>query len=220
MLDWKKSKTNSGHHVTISHYTSDWFGILEGHQIRDAVDFFYEGDNAIFDFIMKDNTPGRRGSCNTKIFGHHIITLSLPTIKEHLKNNIRMGGNKKHDNLNEAVMSVLTHEIQHANQTRTHGQSAKFWKGNYLARPCEVDARRFADSQLDNILCMLGKDFSSILKNHSKNEELENIIEVFSFSDEITSEDIIHELKTCGMYNPLNLNYITESLVKINKKIP
>ncbi|MCK4566675.1 MAG: hypothetical protein KAU48_05125, partial [Candidatus Thorarchaeota archaeon] len=83
-----------------------------------------------------------------------------------------------------------------------------------------VDARGFADQQKDTISILTGKDMVSIINVGTAQEDnIESIIEVLSFSDGISLDDIIHELKAVGLYNSINVGRVMHELVQAGKTI-
>lgn len=208
-----------GHKVTFTSYRSEWNIVLPRQSVLDAIDLFYEGNDTTFIIVGVESKAGRRGSC-LSVGGIHTITLSLSTIRQHLAENLRMGGNKTHASVKEAALSVLVHELQHANQNLKHDRNSRFWRGQYFTRPCEVDARGFADQQKDTISILTGKDMVSIINVGTAQEDnIESIIEVLSFSDGISLDDIIHELKAVGLYNSINVGRVMHELVQAGKTI-
>jgi len=205
------------HGIRFASFGAEWLGLLSQQDVRDVIDLFYDGPYSFFVIVGIDNSPGRRGSCMS-IGNTHTITLSLSTIEKHLDEKINMGGNKVHNNVREAIFSVLAHEIQHANQSQRHKADNKFWRGNYLARPCEVDARSFADSQVDTISSVIGDNIS--IGAGKVNDGLEEIIEVLSMSDDVKTEDIVQELKSYGLYNTINVGHVLHSLAEKKHEVP
>ena len=131
-----------------------------------------------------------------------------------------MGGNKPHASLKEALLSVVAHETQHANQYLRHGRNHKFWQGKYYAKPCEIDARRFADEQHYIVETFAGKELSiNETRRALIEDELAELVDVFCELEEVSREDLKEELRSCKLFNATNFGMLVHMLVDKGVKI-
>ncbi len=204
-----------GHKITFSGWRNfEIFAAVTEEHANDLINILFDGPDASF-MISEGDDFGNVGSIETrgahwhKRDGYdHFIRLSYRTIERHFKKGVTMGGNRPADELSVGVMSVLAHEIAHANQMKMHPtKDAKFWgrKSKYFGRPCEVAARRFADENEYIITSVLGLE--SEPRRHVDNSDEERAIlfdlaDVLSEIDTLCVEDLIQELKGAGINSP------------------
>jgi len=154
------------------------FSILTREEIVGLIDMLY-GFKDRKGTVWNIKSVGRSASFN----GHHMynpntrehtVSLCEPNIRLCIKQGRRdFGGDAKIEDIDErkAMASVLSHEIQHANQTHSHRGDSSFygyiggkdrrgrWRmRRYKNRECEIDARRFADERMDDVMAYLRGD--------------------------------------------------------------
>jgi len=211
----------SGHKIKFKNFDKNFLNVINRQDVCDVINLLFNGSDSNFLIIGHDNKPGRRGSCKLTLWGY-IITIDLETIRDHIKRGIVLGGNKIHKNVKTAVLSVLAHEIQHANQFCKHGKNSKMWTGgrSYLGRPAEIEARNFADKNTDIIENMLDMKSVTIKKKQQKEDIASEIASIFAEqSGSIKFSDIRAELKLANANNPVDVEKIMHILTEVGKKI-
>jgi len=211
----------AGHNIRFKKFDDNFSGVIDRQDVRDTINLLFNGPDSEFLIVGYDEKKGRRGSCHLMLWGY-MITLDLPTIKKHMENGMVVGGNTTHKDIRTAVLSVLAHELQHANQFCTHGTNSKIWTTgrSYLGRPSEIEARSFADDSSNIIEIMLGIK-SSLIKEEKKYEDVTGeIASIFlEQKEDVTFSDIISELKIAGANNPVNVGKIVHTLIEAGKKV-
>lgn len=187
--------------------------IISRQEVRDLIDLFYEGPDSKITVKGDLKSKNTRGRCKNWTDTEFEIQLNLDVIKDHFKKGLRMGGNKPHKTLKEAICSVIAHETQHANQCLKHRNNKSFWSGKYMSRPCEVNARIFADQNHYVIESILSNKINVIEKSY-REESLNDILEIFSELESVSHFDIREELRAMGINNPVNLNWLSDNLQK------
>jgi hypothetical protein len=194
-----------GHVIVFEDFSS--FDLTNKSTITDFINLFFRWNDSKFIITHDRKHPKRRGShIFIPITKLHEISLSKKNIEKDFNKNTRLGGNICAPTLEVGAIMVLTHEIQHANQTMFHHHQKSFYKGKYDKKSCEVDARRFVDENFDIILEYFGLSKST--------NELKEIADCLNLSDEISVEDIKLELKLSGLLNEQNIKIVQNFLKK------
>ena len=132
---------------------------LTEEMVRDAIDLWYEDRGTDGRITVTFNDPLHKRAkwdglhCYNPLGNHHQIDISDDRIEFWHARGKGSGGNKSHTDIRAAVMSVLAHEIAHANQaTKMVAMKVSLSReGRYRTRANEVDARQFADQQYSTI---------------------------------------------------------------------
>ena len=186
---------------------------------RDLVDLFYMFDA---DVIVHGCMPDKRERGSTRglhvwtLDGHDIF-LSWKNIRSAFNEGKPIGGNIFVPNIKVCAGMTLAHEITHANQHHKHSEESKsFWKrrSRYMTRPSEMEARTFADNNIDIIASVVGVSLPGRDRGHVVNGdgELQDIIEALSDVHEISIHDVVDELRRSGVNNPINVGKVVDSL--------
>lgn len=198
--------------IFLESFQENFGDIISEDEVVDIVDLFFDGDDAEFVITGEINKKGIRGLFRK--LGHiNEISIDRSEIESSFKRNLRMGGNKSHSSLKKAICSVLAHEIQHANQSLTRSNQKWFWEGRYFSRPCEKDARRAADANSSVIDAMIDDIITAKQPNDSKREDdLNDLIELLSFSENITIDEVKEVLREEKLFNSVNLKKVIQKL--------
>lgn len=198
-----------GHSVVFAEF--DDFKLLTYQEVVDLIDTFYRWDDAEFRIVGRDSHKGRRGShIYNGLERVHVITLSRPNIEAGVRAGQRMGGNGRAPNARIGAAMVLTHELQHANQSKLHSNNEIFYRTKkYNKRPCEREARQFVDDNLATIAAVMGVDVPSVPKRRSAMEAqvdpVQEVAELLGECEEVSVGDIVDELRRAGLVNPQNV---------------
>jgi len=141
-------------------------------------------------------------------------------------------------NMFKQQVNTILHEIQHWNQHVKHGEekgssldrqslyrsvTAQWrWNGStygYRASPHEVDARAFAEKNVNDALSKAGRHAAGKIEVEDIDEAWEEILEVLSDYDEITRKEIGQELMDFGMNNPKNMQRAIKDLRDLGVEI-
>jgi hypothetical protein len=160
----------------------------------------------------------------------HRVTFNEKNIRKSFQaGGRRFGGNLRLQNIDErlAAAMVLAHELQHANQSKSHAGDKNFYghlggytgKGKprmmqYKNRPCERDARQFVDSHLDEIFAYFEVEAPRRTKTVVPDAEKEilAVVELLLECDKPTMSDVIDELRASKILNPKNVRIVAETL--------
>lgn len=207
-----------GHRISFDgKFTKDFRGLISEQEVRDVVDMFYKHDEGKFVFTAERGPNGQRGEHDWNgLTRTHVINLSRDNITKGFNLKQRMGGNGPAPTLKMAVVMVLTHELQHANQIHDHGHGDRNFYGvrntsrvRYNRRPCERDARRFVDDNIHVIAEFVGHQMptrrSRGPRNMDQDNELLDIAAVLGENEKVTLKDILDELRSSGINNPKNV---------------
>ena len=200
--------------------------------VIDIIDILYDGPDTSFMIVERYETSDRRGSHRKGSFDgcEHEIALSHRVINDHFDRNLRIGGNFKCNDVMVGVLSVLAHEIGHANQHGMHKDTGDemFWKGKYYTRPWEGAARQFADNNAGVVKMILGfENDVELLSERGKSRDEEvmegtamfEIADVLSESGFVTLKDIVEELKFAGINNASNVEEVSHYIEAAGGKI-
>lgn len=225
-------KTPGGHNV---HFDPSFncFTLLNQDLVCDFIDMFYAYDDPPnVKWIVKNVS-------NTDFNGQHLFN---PNTREHYitfnEKNIRQSFDSGHRryggnvslpdiDLKMAAALVLTHELQHANQSKTHSGDKNFYgflgsftptgkprMKHYKGRPCEVNAREFVDAHLNEVLAYFEKDGPRRSKKKIPNDEREllNVVDLLLECAELTLDDVRDELRSSRILNPKNVEIVIQRL--------
>lgn len=206
---------------------------LRAQEIADLVDAFFRFSHvpgvAILLYGKTDGTDLGSHICS---FDAHRIRVSPKKILPQVSAKSRCGGNKAAPNLRTGIAMVLCHELTHANQYHEHASADRHQDGkfygvmasgrpipfkHYMGRPCEVEARRTVDENMDVIHALLGKEVRRETVAGPKDDpmaEILGIVDGFSELKEVSVSDIRDELRLSNLNNPLNVQAAAEMLRK------
>lgn len=167
--------TPGGHRV-IFDASFDRFTLLSEDEVCDFIDMFFSYDDKSYTWVIRNENKSvdfngqHMHDPNGK---RHIVSFSEKNIRKRIDEGMRrFGGNVKISDIDPkaAAALVLAHELQHANQSKLHGQDERFYgylggynkRGKprmkrYKNRACENDARAFVDSHLNEIFAYLDR---------------------------------------------------------------
>ena len=206
--------------VSFLDYDENFSDVFTRDDVRDIIELFYRYDgNFRIVGSIKQKKGKKRKMAGEHVFdplmNEHVVSLSREVIEMTLKWKLRLGGNGVPENMKMAVAMVLTHEIQHANQTRTHDADEKFYKTRvYNKRPCERDARSFVDKNMSILSEFIGCKKQGLERNKHLRaaEEVPDIISLFDGFDRVSIHDIKEELRISGIDNPKNVERVVKDL--------
>jgi len=198
------------HTIEFIQFDENFEGLLSREQAVAFIDLLFEGPDSRFVVYGNETKKDWRGSCTPGI-GYYRITLSRKTIEEHHEKGYSMGGNLPHDDIRVATGSVLAHEIRHANQHVKHGTNSKFWSGKYYVRPCEVDARLYADKVEDIIRSVFNLDQKRWYREDEA-VKLRTLMGMVREMDEVSAQEVAEMLGCIGMNNPVYRSQVVREL--------
>ena len=190
--------------------------ILTEDEVRDFIDLFYRWDSGRF-LIRRDEKERKfRGEHCYGLDGLHTITLVQKNIRRDYDQGKRVGGNMVAPTIQVAAGMVLAHELQHANQSKTHLRSEGFFNEHrYWNRACERDARMFVDEHLNEICAyfavpppMRGRVEGGVVGQ----DEVLAVADLLGECSDVTMEDIKDELRASRILNPKNVATVVELL--------
>lgn len=183
--------------------------------VVDLIDSLYRGDSRFIFYGVMRSDRRSKPTLGLHVYSEmcpnvHEIYIAPDKIRNAFSTNRPTGGNKVAYDARVAVGMVIAHEVQHANQTHLHVGSHKNFYGKersrYRTRPCEMEARQFADDNIGVISGILGFEIPKTFVPTQPNfDELELVAECLAESDIITVPDIVSELKLSGMNNAVNV---------------
>lgn len=184
--------------------------------VRDLADLFIRFDNKTIYFhgyMREDRLKNKKKMTlglhsYDPLFDRHDIYIDPQKIEFCFGSKMRTGGNRIAPDIHIAVGMVLAHEMQHANQYIHHNGQLSFFgkkKSKYKTRPCEREARSFADENVQVIANVLGISISKEKLIDVPQDELSLIADCLSESDEVTVTDIVDELRQSGLNNAVNV---------------
>lgn len=152
-----------------------------------------------------------------EIDGSHSIYLDPRKIYRATTMGLRAGGNRPVKNGSLAIAAVLAHEIQHMNQSVLHDDTFRKFYGSkrskYKTRPCEVEARNFADANLHVLAGIIGVKFEKNESVFVPQSEVDDVIECFLEGEEkVSVQDIVDELRLSGVNNVVNVKKVKDAL--------
>lgn len=149
----------------------------------------------------------------------HMIFLSPTGIRMAVADGRRSGGNRHVPDVRLATAMVLAHEIQHVNQEVFHGRDSKVFYGKkrsrHMTRPCEMEARSFADRNIDVLSKIIGVE---LLKNPCVeidvgDDEIQDIIDWLKEpGQKVSVSDIVEELRLSNANNAVNVKRVKDAL--------
>ena len=195
--------------------------LLSKTEVGDIVDSLFRGEDSFY--IYGSMRPDRksRPTLGLHVAGMlnvgHEIYLAPEKIKECFVRGVACGGNRKAPNIKLAMAMVLAHEIQHANQSIVHATHPTSFYGKvrskYRARPCEREARTFADESLFVLAGILNIEVEKDKQIHIPEDEVMLVAECLSEADSICVSDIVNELRQSGLNNAVNVGKVKNYLV-------
>lgn len=207
--------------VNLSAY-SERTSVLTKPQVKDLVDvLFRTGSN--FSIISNMHESRRKRPTlglhmYTPILDSHEIYLAPEKIKECFLAGRACGGNKKLPDMRLAFGCIIAHELQHANQSVVHlGHPGTFYgkkRSRYRLRPCEMEARAFADESIPIIAGVLGIEISKEPMADVPQDEVDLVADCLAEADEISTADIVEELRNSGINNASNVFKVKALLVE------
>lgn len=218
---------------TAPDYSFEKFTLLTQDEVVDLISTFYRWGPARFLIRTDEKERKFMGQCQSWP-DMHTITLCEKNIRREFGKKGRMGGSMVAPNLKVGAGMVLTHEIQHANQSKLHKGNNKFWgklggiteKGNermqkYWYRACERDARGFVDEHVEEIYAYFDvsteglqtlRACGTIGDNGRESGEVSEVIALFMEGTEVSMEDVKEELRQSGVLNPGNVQRVVKEL--------
>jgi hypothetical protein len=206
------------------------FTLLSKEEIKDMLELFYRGGDRNFVIIAKKSDPKFAGQADHDFFSNtSVITLVEKNIRAAHAMKHSCGANFPHSNIKVLAATTLAHEVQHINQMILHKRTGKFFghlggtnaKGqwrmqHYGNRACETDARAFADEKLSEICAYFNVECPKRERVATNNEnELDDIIDVFSACDSVSMDDIKEELRSSKILSPSNVAFVKTELATL-----
>lgn len=203
--------------VKVCNYNPN-LGLLSEQEIRDLVDVLFRGGRSFYVYGSMHESKAKPGPSGRKTLGLHMfhtitdeheIYLDPIGIIETFEMSRPTGGNRIAPTPEMAMGMVLAHEIQHANQTIVHSTHPTAFYGRkrsrYRTRACEREARMFADDSVPLIAGVLGVEMQKEQLVEVPPDELELLADCLAEADEITTVDIVEELRQSGLNNAVNV---------------
>lgn len=205
----------------------DWprHGVLGQHEAEDLVNvlFRFDGTFHLHGMMRADRRfrPTLGLHSYDEIGSRHDVYLSSEKIESCFAEGRPCGGNVRAPSLRVAYGMVLAHEIQHANQHRVHDSAhATFFgkrRSKYRVRPCEREARLFADDSVRAIAGVLGEELPSSPLVVIPADELTQVVESMasgSLYDEgqVSMGELVAELRRSGINNAASVSRARELL--------
>ena len=194
---------------------------LTRQEAGDLVDVLFRFDGSNFTLCGKMR-PGENGPRGLHVYNdlgrEHLIYLDPGAIESSFRAGIPVGGNRPASSYKMAVAKVLAHELQHANQHRLHAVGHSSFYGSsrsrYRTRACEREAREFADENVDVIARVLGvePEKGKEARHSVPVDELEQVVENLRGVDDVTTADIVEELRLSGLNNAVNVGRVRAAL--------
>lgn len=189
-------------------------------EVKDVIDSLFRGESnfSIYGSMRHDrkNRPTLGLHVSGVLFSGHEIYLAPHKIKACFERGSTCGGNRKAPNLKIAMGMVLAHEIQHANQSLIHEDHPSSFYGKersrYRTRPCEREARSAADESIPILAGIFNIELFKEKIEEVPQDELYLIAECLAEADEISTKDIVEELRFSGLNNGINVMKIKSLL--------
>lgn len=201
-------------------------GTFSNQEIVDAIDSFFDGPDSSFAvyIVMNGADPEMRGFHLYTGRGHHSITIYRGSIERAIARRLPMGGNVTVPlDLRAGLALVLAHEIRHATQSAFHGiiGNTALYRGKYLGRPCEVDARRFVDEKFSQVMALIGRGVrpNAMQSRSDRKAELDQIVSIFRGEESVSRNDLTVELSYSRVPNESGLRYLVRSLTTAGVKV-
>lgn len=205
-------------------------GLISRSEVQDFVEMFYRWEGTKFTFFGA-STPadlrkkfndkriktGLRGECRIFMPERRIhITLVDSTIRNGFTSKTQLGGNLLAPTLNVGAAMVLAHELEHANQFRTHKPTSGFFNEHrYINKASEREARRFADEKLREICAYFSVPYevaAARVDPEEEESEIDGVISLLSECTEVTMDDVREELRASRILNPANVQEVVRRL--------
>jgi hypothetical protein len=191
-------------------------GLLSKTQVKDLVDVLFRGDRTFHIHTQMHESRRSRPTLGlhmySPFFDQHDIYLAPRKIRECFEAGRSAAGNRAAPDLRIAMGMVLAHELQHANQSIVHSTHPDSFYGKkrsrYRMRPCEREARQFADDSIPIIAGVLGIELKKEYLIEVPSDELNEVAECLAEADEITVPDIVEELRQSGLNNIVNIQKV------------
>lgn len=195
--------------------------LLTKQQVIDLINTLFVGPDSFFTIHGKME-KGRPSSYvglawYNEVLDEHEIHLAFSRMRKHQDRGSKGGGDiRLPNNLNLIAASVLSHELMHSMQFEKHSIDEKsFWgkkKSKYRTRACEREAREFATKSIGITARVIGVewDIKSIPQNDG--DTVEDVAELLAECVDISTRDIIDELKLSGINNAVNVGKVKEIL--------
>lgn len=203
-------------HILLDNYMAQHGRLLSG-QVKDLIDVLFRGDDRtvrIHSYMHESRLrkPTLGLHMYSPFFREHDIYLAPEKIKSCFEEGRSPAGNKKAPDLKIAVGMVLAHELMHANQAIIHtGHPESFYgkkRSRYRMRPCEREARAFADESIPVIAGVLGIELKKEQLVDVPEDEVQLVAECLAETDEVSIQDIVEELRQSGLNNIVNLQKV------------
>jgi hypothetical protein len=225
-------KTSSGHQVEFDP-SFNRFTLLSEQVVCDFIDVFYaydENERVVWRILNTSDGDFNGQHTFNSITLRHTISFNEKNIRRRFRAGTRVfGGNLKLSKIDErlAAALVLTHELQHANQAKTHVGNMNFYgylggydsRGRvkmkqYKWRPCERDAREFVDAHINEIFAYFdqGPPRRSKVIVPDDSKELVAVADLLLECAEISMDDVRDELRASRILNPKNVRRMLEIL--------
>lgn len=197
--------------------------ILTKEQVVDLIETMSRHDSI---FVVNGKMTKRENSycmgmhVYDEMLDSHQIFINPELVKKSFESSLKTGGNVIAPQLRVAMGMVIAHEVQHANQHRLHSMTDKSFFGKkrsrYESRPCEREARQFADESIDLISSVLGIATNANARAETCSSfELTDIARNLSCSESVNTCDIISELKLSGINNATNVEKVRELMAEM-----
>lgn len=200
-------------------------------EVRDVIDMFYRFAPTNFLITCRTDRKEKKGRLlegshlYRSIDRTHVIFLDPRSIAKAFAGGLNGGGNIRVPNLKIHFLSVLVHELQHANQVIIHGNDAGTVMNRrvpfqtYTSRACERDARSYVDDNLERLAAFCGVKIRKNLVGKKKevpeaDKELVEIADAFADLSSFTILDVVDELRSSGINNARNVTKVLELLKK------
>lgn len=188
-------------------------------EVQDLIDALFRDDAhfRIYGKMRKDrkSKPTLGLHVYDAITDSHEIYLSPEKIEACFNMKTRAGGNIVAPHLKIAMGMVVAHEVQHANQHLVHGDEKSFFgkkRSRYRSRPCEREARNIADESIHIIAGIVGVELLHEKFEKIPDDEVESVAECFLDWDDVSTQDIVEELRNSGINNAVNVMKVKKFL--------
>ena len=199
--------------IHLDNYSARSGQLLSG-EVKDLIDVLFRGDGhsiRIHSYMHESRRkrPTLGLHMYNQLFSEHDFYMAPEKIEDCFERGFSPAGNRKAPNLKIAFGMVLAHELQHANQTVVHVSHPDSFYGKkrskYRMRPCEREAREFADESIPIIAGVLGIELKKEQLVEIPPDELRLVAECLSEADEVNVQDIVEELRQSGLNNIVNV---------------
>jgi len=202
--------------------------LLSKQEVIDIIDVLFRGEETFHIYGKMTRERQNRPTLGLHVShalspGLHEIYLAPEKIHGVCAFNRPTGGNRVAPHLKLAEAMVLAHEIQHANQSLNfdHTKQKSFYgdKKRYRTRPCEMEARSFADDSVQQLAAILKIPLAHEEIKTVPRSEIDLIVECLSEADEVSIRDIVEELRSSGLNNAVNVKSVSARLSEAGTKV-